>query len=100
MLSIVLLPAALTNTFGRMVGHPRQGWLLFWVMTFLFVVGLGLLDWAEQSGHPVLARYVVTGQPMGNMEGKEVRFGIGGSVLTAVTTSNTATGSTNSMHDS
>jgi potassium-transporting ATPase potassium-binding subunit len=100
MLSILVIPAALTHTFGRMVGNPRQGWLLFWVMAFLFVVGLGLLDWAEQSGNPAIAPYVATGQPMGNMEGKEVRFGIGGSVLTAVTTSNTATGSTNSMHDS
>ena len=100
MLSIVVLPAALTNTFGCMVRRPRQGWLLFWVMAFLFVVGLGLLGWAEQSGHPALTPHVAAGQPMGNMEGKEVRFGIGGSVLTAVTTSNTATGSTNSMHDS
>jgi len=100
MLSIVVLPAALTYTFGRMVRRPRQGWLLFGVMAFLFVMGLGLLDWAERSGNPELTPYVATGQPMGNMEGKEVRFGIGGSVLTAVTTSNTATGSTNSMHDS
>ncbi len=75
MLSIVVIPAALTNTFGRMVGSPRQGWLLFWVMAFLFVVGLRLLGWAEQSGNPTLAPYVATGQPMGNMEGKEVRFG-------------------------
>jgi potassium-transporting ATPase potassium-binding subunit len=100
MWSIVVLPAALTNTFGRMVGRPRQGWLLFWVMTFLFVGGLGLLGWAEQRGNPALPPDVATSEPIGNMEGKEVRFGIGGSVLTAVTTSNTATGSTNSMHDS
>jgi len=100
MLSIVVLPAALTYTFGRMVRRPRQGWLLFGVMAFLFVMGLGLLDWAERSDNPALTPNVATGQPMGNMEGKEVRFGIGGSVLTAVTTSNTATGSTNSMHDS
>jgi len=100
MLSIVVLPAALTYTFGRMVRRPRQSWLLFGVMAFLFVMGLGLLDWAERSDNPALTPNVATGQPMGNMEGKEVRFGIGGSVLTAVTTSNTATGSTNSMHDS
>ncbi len=100
MLAIVVLPAALTNTFGRMVGSSRQGWLLFWVMFFLFVVGIALTGWAEQSSNPALAPYVVAGQPMGNMEGKEVRFGVGGSVLTAVTTSNGATGSTNSMHDS
>ncbi len=100
MLCIAVIPAALTNTFGRMVGSPRQGWMLFGVMAFLFVVGLGLLGWAEQSGNPALAPYVAAGQPMGNMEGKEVRFGVGGSVLTAETTSNGATGSTNSMHDS
>jgi K+-transporting ATPase ATPase A chain len=100
MWSIVVLPAALTNTFGRMVGRPRQGWLLFWVMAFLFVGGLGLLGWAEQRGNPALPPDVATSEPMGNMEGKEVRFGVGGSVLAAVTTSNTATGSTNSMHDS
>jgi potassium-transporting ATPase potassium-binding subunit len=100
MLSIIVIPAALTNTFGRMVGSPRQGWMLFWVMLFLFVAGLGLLGWAEQSSNPALAPYVAAGQPMGNMEGKEVRFGIGGSVLTTETTSNESTGDTNSMIDS
>ncbi len=100
MLAIAVLPAALTNTFGRMVGSPRQGWMLFGVMVFLFVVGLALCSWAEQSSNPALAPYVGASQPMGNMEGKEVRFGVGGTVLTAVTTSNGATGSTNSMHDS
>ncbi|BCL84257.1 potassium-transporting ATPase potassium-binding subunit [Ktedonobacteria bacterium brp13] len=103
MLAIVVLPAALTNTFGRMVGRPREGWMLFWVMTFLFIIGLGLTGWAEQSGNPQVAQNVHLIQTMqndGNMEGKEVRFGIGGSVLTAVVTSNGATGSTNSMHDS
>ena len=98
MLSIAVIPAALTNTFGRMVGRPRQGWLLFWVMVFLFVVALGLGTWAEQSGNPALAPVIGTSAP--NMEGKEVRFGIDGSILTAVTTSNGATGSTNSAHDS
>ena len=98
MLSIAVIPAALTNTFGRMVGRPRQGWLLFWVMVFLFVVALGLGTWAEQSGNPALTPVVGTSQP--NMEGKEVRFGVSSSILTAVTTSNGATGSTNSAHDS
>ncbi len=100
MLAIAVLPAALTNTFGRMVGSPRQGWMLFGVMVLLFVVGLALCSWAEQSSNPALAPYVGASQPMGNMEGKEVRFGVGGTVPTAVTTSNGATGSTNSMHDS
>jgi potassium-transporting ATPase potassium-binding subunit len=98
MLSIAVIPAALTNTFGRMVGRPRQGWLLFWVMVFLFVVALGLGTWAEQSGNPALTPVIGTSAP--NMEGKEVRFGVSGSILTAVTTSNGATGSTNSAHDS
>jgi potassium-transporting ATPase potassium-binding subunit len=105
MLAIVVLPAALTNTFGRMIKRPRQGWLLFWVMAFLFTMGLLFNGWAEQSGNPRLARQSSAATPAinqeaGNMEGKEVRFGIGQSVLTAVTTSNTSTGSYNSMHDS
>ena len=103
MLAIVVLPAALTNTFGRMIGRPREGWMLFWVMTFLFVVGLGICGMAEQNGNPRMMNLVHASTVLssgGNMEGKEVRFGIGGSVLTAITTSNGATGSTNSMHDS
>jgi K+-transporting ATPase ATPase A chain len=97
MLAIAVLPAALTYTFGLMVGNTRQGWVLFWVMVVLFVGGLALTTWAEQQGNPLLASAHLGG---GNMEGKEVRFGIGGSALTAITTSNGATGSTNSMHDS
>jgi K+-transporting ATPase ATPase A chain len=106
MLAIVVLPAALTNTFGRMVRRPRQGWVLFWAMAFLFGAGLLFGGWAEQNGNPLIAREpdISMGansiQPGGNMEGKEVRFGIGGSVLTAIATSNGATGSYNSMHDS
>jgi K+-transporting ATPase ATPase A chain len=104
MLAIVLLPAALTNTFGRMVGQPRQGWLFYWVMVLLFVCGLAFVYRSEQGADP---RDFRNGRAQsggnvsgGNMEGKEVRFGIGGSTLTAVVTSNTATGSNNSMHDS
>ena len=103
MLAIVLLPAALTNTFGRMVGQPRQGWLLYWVMVLLFVCGLVFVHHFEQREDPRLANVDFRNsrvQSGGNMEGKEVRFGIGGSTLTAVVTSNTATGSNNSMHDS
>lgn len=109
MLAIIVVPAGLTNTFGRMVGRPRQGWVLFWVMMALFVGGLVLCGTAEQNGNPRLAPYVaqvssdaspLTTQPGGNMEGKEVRFGIGGSALTAEVTSNTSTGNTNSMQDS
>jgi potassium-transporting ATPase potassium-binding subunit len=100
MLAIVLLPAVFTNTFGRMIGKPRQGWMLFSVMVVLFVAGLLLCGWMEQGGNVRLAPIGVAGRPGGNMEGKEVRFGVGGSVLAAVVTSNGATGSVNSAHDS
>jgi potassium-transporting ATPase potassium-binding subunit len=103
LLAIVLLPAALTNTFGRMVGQRRQGWLLYCVMLFLFVCGLLFVHHVEQHGNPLLLgvdsqRSAL--QSGGNMEGKEVRFGITGSTLTAIVTSNTATGSSNSALDS
>jgi K+-transporting ATPase ATPase A chain len=105
LLAIAVVPAALTHTFGRMVGRPRQGWMLFWVMFTLFVGGLLACDWAEQRGNLRMAALgaetVVSAEhPGGNMEGKEARFGIAGSVLAAVTTSNGATGSYNAMHDS
>jgi len=103
MLAIVLLPAALTNTFGRMVRQPRQGWLFYCVMVFLFVCGLVFVHHFEQRVNPHLRGVDIQSSSLqsdGNMEGKEVRFGIGGSTLTAVVTSNTATGSYNSMHDS
>jgi K+-transporting ATPase ATPase A chain len=106
LLAIVLLPAAFTNTFGRMIGEPRQGWVLLTVMVVLFVAGLLLCDWTEQRGNVNLAQiqnlsvHSQKAQPGGNMEGKEVRFGVGASVLAAVVTSNGATGSVNSAHDS
>ena len=103
MLAIGVLPAAFTNTFGRMVGNPRQGWTLYAVMTMLLVVGLLVCGWSEQRGPHILDQRgtSATASPTGgNMEGKEVRFGIAQSVLTAVVTSNGATGSYNSMHDS
>jgi K+-transporting ATPase ATPase A chain len=105
MLAIVLVPAALTHTFGLKLGRPSQGWMLFSIMTALFITGLLLCDWAEQSGNPRIAELgvntlVAAGHTGGNMEGKETRFGIGSSVLAAITTSNGATGSYNSMHDS
>jgi K+-transporting ATPase ATPase A chain len=103
MLAIVLLPAALTNTFGRMIRQPRQGWLLYSVMILLFATGLISVHLFEQPGNPHLGGvdyHQSASQAGGNMEGKEVRFGIAGSTLAAVVTSNTATGSNNSMHDS
>jgi K+-transporting ATPase ATPase A chain len=96
LLAIAVIPAALTHTFGRMVGRPRDGWVIFWTMTALFLAGLLVCNWAEARAHPALADQIVGG----NMEGKEVRFGIGSSALAAVVTSNGATGSYNSMHDS
>ena len=104
MLAIAVLPAAFTHTYGLMIGRRRHGWILYGVMVFLFTLGLLTCGWAEQHGNPLLPHALDTragtAQAGGNMEGKEVRFGITGSVLTAVTTSNGATGSYNSMHDS
>jgi K+-transporting ATPase ATPase A chain len=97
MLAIAVLPASLTVTFGRMIGRPRAGWILLAVMMVLFIGGLTLCDFAESANPPQLADLHIAG---GNMEGKEVRFGIGSSVLAAVVTSNGATGSYNSMDDS
>src|SRR6202035_2109386 len=96
LLAIVVIPAPFTHTFGRMVGRPRDGWVLFWTMTVLFVAGLLVCNWAESGSHAAMA----DGITAGNMEGKEVRFGVGASVLAAIVTSNGATGSYNSMHDS
>jgi potassium-transporting ATPase potassium-binding subunit len=103
MLAIALVPAALTNTFGRMARRPRQGWMLYSVMLVLFSAALIFNHQAEQRGTMHVAGVDISAgrsQSGGNMEGKEVRFGVGGSVLTAVVTSDTATGSYNSMHDS
>jgi potassium-transporting ATPase potassium-binding subunit len=103
LLSIVLLPAALTNTFGRMVRNRRQGWLLYWVMLFLFIAGLFALHLSERRVNPLIHGIDSRSswhQSRGSMEGKEVRFGIGGTVLAGAVTSNTATGSTNAADDS
>src|SRR5262249_1551007 len=91
MLAIVVLPASLTNTFGRMIGRPRDGWVLFVIMVVLFSAGIALCGWVEQTGNPRLGQTgnvdqsITDGQPGGNMEGKETRFGITGSVLAAIT---------------
>jgi potassium-transporting ATPase potassium-binding subunit len=103
LLSIVLLPAALTNTFGRMVRQRRQGWMLYWVMLFLFSAGLLGMHVSEQRISPLVhgANSIPSKiQSGGNMEGKEVRFGIAGTVLGGVVTSNAATGSANAADDS
>jgi K+-transporting ATPase ATPase A chain len=96
LLAIAVLPASLPISFGHLVGRSRAGWLLLAVMVVLFVAGLVVCDLAEGAVPPRLADLGVAG---GNLEGKEVRFGIGDSVLAAVVTSNGATGSYNSMHD-
>jgi K+-transporting ATPase ATPase A chain len=89
-----------------MLGRPKEGWMLFGVMAFLFVVGFSVMLALEQSGDADLTSGVGMeasadgDQPGGNMEGKEVRFGVSGSVLAATATSDGATGSFNSMHDS
>ena len=102
LLSIILVPAALTSTFGRMVKDRRQGWLLYWVMLFLFCGGLTALHLSEQQANPLVHgadfRHSRL-QAGGNMEGKEVRFGIEGAVLGGVVTSNTSTGSANAADD-
>jgi K+-transporting ATPase ATPase A chain len=105
MLSILLIPAALCYTFGKMIGDTRQGWALLAAMTIIFVVLLGVAVWSEQNGNP---EFTVMGidqiqtdiNPGGNMEGKEVRFGIANSALWATATTAASNGSVNSMHDS
>ncbi len=105
MLFIFLIPAGLTYTFGSMVGNARQGWPLFAVMSILFLAGVLITYQAEQSGNPALAQLGIARDPSltqsgGNMEGKEVRFGVPASALFAVTTTAASCGAVNSMHDS
>ncbi len=96
-LLILLIPASLTYTFGVMVGNTRQGWMLLGVMLFLWLLCFSLLQGAEQAGNPLVTKLGVVG---GNMEGKELRFGMVGSNLFTVTTTATSCGAVNSMHDS
>jgi K+-transporting ATPase ATPase A chain len=105
MWSILAISAALTYTFGRMVGNQRQGWAIFAVMGILFLAGMTTCYWAESQGNPIFAQYHVDQTPSalqagGNMEGKEVRFGIANSTIWATTTTDASNGSVNSMHDS
>ena len=95
--SIFALGAALTNMFGRMVGNTRQGWALLAAMGVLFVAGVAVTYWAEASGTGTLNALGLAG---GNMEGKEVRFGIAASALFAVVTTAASCGAVNAMHDS
>jgi K+-transporting ATPase ATPase A chain len=97
MLSIFLIGSALTNVFGRMVGNQRQGWAILAVMGVLFIAGVTVTYWAEAGGTNALDALGLTG---GNMEGKEVRFGIVASSLFAVVTTAASCGAVNAMHDS
>lgn len=105
MLSILLIPAGLCYTFGRMVGDTRQGWALLGVMTILFVMLLGVAVWSELGGNPAFTAMGIDQiqtdtNPGGNMEGKEVRIGIVNSALWASATTAASNGSVNSMHGS
>jgi potassium-transporting ATPase potassium-binding subunit len=97
MISIFALGAALTNVFGRMVGNQRQGWAILGVMGVLFMSGVIVTYWAEANGTSALDALGLSG---GNMEGKEVRFGIVASSLFAVITTAASCGAVNAMHDS
>jgi K+-transporting ATPase ATPase A chain len=97
MVSIFALGAALTNVFGRMVGNQRQGWAILATMGILFVAGVAVTYWAEAAGNPIVHALGIDG---GNMEGKEVRFGIVLSSLFAVITTAASCGAVNAMHGS
>jgi K+-transporting ATPase ATPase A chain len=97
MLSIFLIGGALTNVFGRMVGNERQGWAILAAMAVLFVAGVAACYWAEARGNDAFTAMGLSG---GNMEGKEVRFGIVASALFAVITTAASCGAVNAMHDS
>jgi len=104
-LFIFAIPAGLTYTFGKMVKDTRQGWALFAVMSIVFFAGVFVVYPAEQSGNPNLTKLgledaATATQPGGNMEGKEMRFGIPASALFAVVTTDASCGAVNSMHDS
>jgi potassium-transporting ATPase potassium-binding subunit len=103
MLSIFIIPAGLTYTLGRMTGSQRHGWAVWAAMAFLFLCGVTTAYWAEARGNPLLKgadQQVSATQPGGNMEGKEVRFGIADSALFATVTTDASCGAINSWHDS
>lgn len=105
MLSILLIPAALSYTFGKMVGDTRQGWALLIAMTIIFGLLLGIAVWSEHNGNPMFTAMNIDQtqtdtNPGGNMEGKELRFGIVNAALWATATTAASNGSVNAMHDS
>ncbi|OQW87211.1 MAG: potassium-transporting ATPase subunit KdpA [Thiotrichaceae bacterium IS1] len=105
MLAILLIPAALCYTFGQMVGDTRQGWAVLSAMLIIFVVMVMFAIYAEQQGNPLFTKLGIEplaseSQPGGNLEGKELRFGIASSALFATITTATSCGAVNAMHDS
>ena len=103
LVAIFLIPAGLTYTLGRMTGSQKHGWAVFAAMAVLFFVGVTTAYWAESHGNPLLTgtdQVASASQPGGNMEGKEVRFGIANSALFATITTDASCGAVNSMHDS
>src|SRR5581483_3576343 len=105
MVAILLIPAALTYTFGKMVKDTRQGWAIFAAMSVLFLAGVFVVYPQEQAGNPNVARLGVQSaatdaQSGGNMEGKEVRYGIANSSLFTVITTDASCGAVNNAHDS
>ena len=105
MVAILVIGAALTHTFGKMVGDRRQGWALYGAMVILFLGGVAVTTWSEQQGNPMIAaagadEHASATQSGGNMEGKEVRFGIVDSALWDTITTDTSCGAVNAMIDS
>jgi K+-transporting ATPase ATPase A chain len=105
LLLIFMIPAGLTHVFGKMVGDTRQGWAIFAAMSALFLAGVFVVYAAEQAGNPILAKLelqteATSTQPGGNMEGKEVRFGVAATALFATVTTDASCGAVNGMHDS
>ena len=96
-LLILMVPGGLTYTFGRMAGNTRHGWAIYTAMMLLLVIAVGALYWAEYNGNPLIRGLGVQGV---YMEGKEVRFGLGGSTLFTAATTGTSCGAVNTMHDS
>ena len=102
MFLLLVVSSAFTYTFGRMIGDTRQGWALFAAFLIMALAGVLVCYGFEQAGNPILAKLGVettatSGQAGGNMEGKEVRFGIANSTLWATITTDTSTGAVNSM---
>ncbi|MEG0074650.1 MAG: potassium-transporting ATPase subunit KdpA [Eubacterium sp.] len=99
MISMMVIPGALVITFGLMIKNKKQSWIIFGAMAIIFVIGLSVCFSAEHAGNPILKDIGLT-QSMGNMEGKELRFGIDQSTLFTTVTTSFTTGSVNNMHDS